>query len=300
MPGGLLHAPEPAPRDLSGGVAAGRALYPTSQGAYWVSTPSFADLCLAEPTFNASRLPRLEAFLFCGETLRCATAAKLLERFPQAKVINTYGPTESTVCVTQVEVTAAMAQGAALPLGRAKPGTHLAIQSPTGELLPEGEPGEIVILGDTVGAGYFRRPDLTQAAFFDTQWQGRPTRAYRTGDIGWLRQGMLYFGGRGDGQIKLHGYRIELGDIEENLLKLPGIRRAAVLPSLREGSVKSLVGFVEGQAEGAPLEASRRIKDQLRQQLPAYMVPKKIVFLDHLPVNANGKTDRKALQERMP
>ena len=193
-----------------------------------------------------------------------------------------------------------MAQGAALPLGRAKPGTHLAIQSPTGELLPEGEPGEIVILGDTVGAGYFRRPDLTQAAFFDTQWQGRPTRAYRTGDIGWLRQGMLYFGGRGDGQIKLHGYRIELGDIEENLLKLPGIRRAAVLPSLREGSVKSLVGFVEGQAEGAPLEASRRIKDQLRQRLPAYMVPKKIVFLDHLPVNANGKTDRKALQERMP
>ena len=286
-------------RSVQDDYAALMAFLKDSRAAYWISTPSFADMCLAEEQFGQGLLPELEAFLFCGETLNCSTADKLLHRFPRAKVINTYGPTESTVAVTDVEITPALAAGpAALPVGRPKPGTRLAILAESGAPLPEGAHGEIVILGDTVGAGYFRRPDLTERAFFTQTEDGQALRAYRTGDIGWLQGGMLYFSGRADGQLKLHGYRIELGDIEENLMRLPGIGRAVVLPSIREGKVKSLTGYVEGRpAGGDRLAAVRQIKDQLRQLLPDYMVPKKIVFLDRLPVTANGKTDRKALKE---
>ena len=131
--------------------------------------------------------------------------------------------------------------------------------------------------------------------------QGKPIPAYRTGDLGFLSpDGMLHFIGRGDHQIKLHGYRIELGDVEENLLKLPGVRRAVVLPQMREGAVHALVGFVEREGGEDSLAASLQMKKLLRTFLPSYMVPKKLVFLPKIPVTPNGKTDRKTLEGMLP
>ncbi len=174
-------------------------------------------------------------------------------------MINTYGPTETTVCVTQTPITLSMTEEQALPVGRPKEGITLEIWSPDGTPLPYGEQGEIVILGDTVGAGYFRRPDVTEKVFCSPVRQGKPIPAYRTGDLGFLSpDGMLHFIGRGDHQIKLHGYRIELGDVEENLLKLPGVRRAVVLPQMREGAVHALVGFVEREGVDDSLAASSK------------------------------------------
>ncbi|MEG1583818.1 MAG: D-alanine--poly(phosphoribitol) ligase subunit DltA, partial [Anaerovorax sp.] len=264
----------------------------------WVSTPSFADICLADRKFTEALLPKLQLFLFCGETLTNNTANRLQERFPNAKIVNTYGPTESTVAVTEVVVTRALNEAEnPLPVGFVKGGTHIEIVKEDGTAAEEGEKGEILILGNTVSTGYFGQPELTKKAFFTSMYEGAVCRGYHTGDIGYVKNQLLYYCGRMDSQVKLHGYRIEIGDIESNLLKLPNITHAAVIPNIKENKVKSLYAFLveEGGTENS-LEASRRIKAALKAWLPDYMIPKKIIFLEHMPVTANGKTDLSILK----
>lgn len=266
-----------------------------SQAAVWVSTPSFAEMCLADHQIDSRLMPQMEVFLFCGETLPVKTAEKLMERFPDAAIINTYGPTESTVAVTEIRITKEMTEeNQPLPVGRAKPGTFLEILREDGSAAETGESGEIVISGNTVSAGYFKRDDLTRAAFF-TSLSGY--RAYRTGDRGYLDQaGYLHYQGRMDLQVKLNGYRIEMEDIEQNLIRLDGITCAVVVPSVRDGKVRSLTAFVTG--EKTPENSnifSKNMKERLKAYLPAYMIPKKILYIDKMPVTQNGKIDRKQL-----
>ena len=296
--GATLHSIDAAtvanPRHLHDDLAA-------SDLTIWVSTPSFADLCLADPTFAAALLPRLRLFLFCGETLPPTTASALRERFPSAEVVNTYGPTESTVAVTSVVIGPEHLDGTALPVGVAKPGTTILIRD--GEtVLPAGHPGEIVIAGDTVSIGYLHRPDLTEAAFTLVDLGGVPTPAYRTGDLGHLDpDGMLHFAGRLDGQIKLHGYRIELEDVENNLRRVDDVQQAAVVAVRNEaGAITHLHAFVQlSSAEaGSPLAVATALKKKLRAYVPDYMVPKVITVVDRIPMTGNGKADRAALTLR--
>lgn len=141
-----------------------------SDASVWVSTPSFADLCLALPEFGAGTLPRLGTFIFCGEALSNDTATRLHDRFPGAQVLNTYGPTESTVAVTSVVCDEELlASHPVLPVGYPKPGTTIQIWDAEGRCLADGEQGEIVIIGDTVSLGYYRRPDLSAAAFTEVE-----------------------------------------------------------------------------------------------------------------------------------
>lgn len=265
-----------------------------SHAAVWVSTPSFADMCLSEKKYNAELLPELHTFLFCGEALGNRTVKKLHERFPGAKVYNTYGPTESTVAVTEVLVTPELNEAEnPLPVGRAKPGTTLEIWGEDGKPVPDGEKGEIIILGNTVSTGYYMAPAITEKAFFILP---DGTRGYHTGDKGYLKNGMLYYNGRIDLQIKLHGYRIELEDIESNLRKLPELEHAVVLPNMRGGKVSSLTAYVvEYEKPADEKEETLRLKARLAEFLPDYMIPKKFVFLDQMPMTNNGKADRKAL-----
>jgi len=265
--------------------------YIAEQGIhYWVSTPSFADLCLADSSFDSKVLPELRAFLFCGEVLTNETAKRLMERFPYAQVINTYGPTESTVCVTDIRITEEMADSdSPLPIGLPKPGTDIVIDP---------EAGEMIIIGDTVSPGYFRAPDLTDKAFF-MYGDGQKRRAYHTGDKGhYDENGMLFCDGRIDNQIKLHGYRIEIEDIEANLVRIEGVRRGAVAPRFKDGKADSLTAFVVRDPEVLSDDYAGRkaVRTALRELLPAYMVPKRIVFMDDLPMTGNGKLDRKALR----
>lgn len=262
----------------------------------WVSTPSFADLCLADSHFCSELLPELELFLFCGETLTNQTAGKLSQRFPGALVINTYGPTESTVAVTEVLITNELAAAHnPLPVGSVKPGSFIEILRADGSPANNEEQGEIVILGNTIGAGYYHQPELTRKAFFECEKNGIQYRGYRTGDLGYLDQGMLYYCGRMDLQVKLHGYRIELEDIEKNILRLPGIDNVVVVPVLENGKVKSLTAVISGRETAlGSFEEAREIKTRLKAFLPEYMIPKKIVFVDRIPMTGNGKTDRKA------
>ncbi len=269
-----------------------------SDVSVWVSTPSFAELCLADPGFDASLLPRLRAFLFCGETLSPTTAAALLSRFPEAAVINTYGPTESTVAVTSATIGPEHFDGVALPVGRAKPGTTILICDETGAVLPAEQPGEIVIAGDTTSIGYLHRPELTEVAFTLVDVDGVATPAYRTGDLGHLDpEGMLHFHGRLDGQVKLHGYRIELEDVETNLRRVTGVQQAAVVAVTVEGIVTHLHGFVQLSyvPEGGSLAVAAALKRELRTYVPEYMVPKLLAVVDRIPMTPNGKADRRGL-----
>ena len=270
--------------------------FPNSGITTWVSTPSFAQMCLVEKTFGPDMLPNIRRFWFCGETLANETAAQLLDRFPTAEVWNTYGPTEATVAATSIRVDrAVLAQHAPLPVGYVMPGTRITIMDEHRAAVPEGERGEIVIIGPNVSPGYLGRADLTEKAFFATDG----TRAYRTGDWGRTRAGLIFFEGRMDGQIKLHGYRIELGDIESHLRNLPQISDAVVLVVEKNGKPDSLAGFVvlRERGAGSDFEISLQFKKQLADRLPNYMVPRKFSFLDAFPMTANGKADRRKLAE---
>ena len=264
----------------------------------WVSTPSFAQMCLVEEKFTEAMLPRIRRFLFCGETLATQTAARLLHRFPTAQVWNMYGPTEATVATTSVRIDHPILEKySALPVGRAMPGTDVFVTNGAGETLPANQRGEIVIAGANVSPGYLGRPDLTSAAFFEHC--GR--RAYRTGDQGRLRDGLLFFEGRMDSQVKLSGYRIELGDVEANLLALPVVRDAVVTPVIKNGAPQSLAAFVvlSSRTEASHFELTQSLRRQLADRLPVYMLPRKFVFRDTFPLTANGKVDRAELAQSL-
>jgi D-alanine--poly(phosphoribitol) ligase subunit 1 len=175
------------------------------------------------------------------------------------------------------------------------PGTRIIIRDEKGEPVPPGERGEIVIAGPNVSPGYLARPDLTEKAF--APFEG--TRCYRTGDWGRERDGLFFCEGRMDGQIKLHGNRIELGDLEANLRALPEIADAVVLPVKKHDVVDSLAAFVvlAGSKEGSDFEQAAKLKTRLGERLPAYMVPRKFHFLASFPMNDNGKADRRKLAE---
>lgn len=261
----------------------------------WISTPSFAQMCLSERRFARTMLPRLRRFVFCGETLPPEVAAELLERFPGAEVWNTYGPTETTVAVTSIRVDRELlARYSPLPIGRALRGVLVAVVDAEGRRLPAGQSGEIVVAGPTVSPGYLGRPDLTQRVFFELEG----ARAYRTGDRGVVRDDLFFFEGRIDAQVKLHGYRIEPGDIEAHLCALPGVRAAVVVPVLKEGRTDALRAYVvlSRREPESDFRIATRLKALLAERLPEYMIPGRFTFLDCLPLTPQGKADRRRLE----
>jgi D-alanine--poly(phosphoribitol) ligase subunit 1 len=271
----------------------------TSSGVTtWVSTPSFAQMCLVEDKFSDAMFPRIRRFLFCGETLPPQTAAQLLKRFPIAEVWNMYGPTEATVATTSIRIDASILERySPLPVGRAMTGSKIFIVNGKRELLPANQRGEIIIAGPNVSPGYLARPELTEDAFF--QYRGQ--RAYRTGDFGRFRDNLLFFEGRMDEQIKLSGYRIELGDIEANLRALAVVRDAVVIPVIKDGTAQSVAAFVvlAERDNASHFDLSHRLRNQLSERLPTYMLPRKFVFLDAFPMTANGKIDRASLAKSL-
>lgn len=269
----------------------------------WVSTPSFMNVCLLNKEFNGENLPDFTTFLFCGEVLTNKTARELMKRFPNAEVINTYGPTESTVAVTEVVINDEMA-GSEHPLsiGYDKPGTKIFIMDDkyTYPGKPEGEKGEIVIAGNTVAAGYLNQPELTADKFFKLSTPDGDMWAYKTGDEGYKEKELLYYCGRMDFQIKLNGYRIELGDIESNILEMDDVTYCVVLPIEKRGEVKGLAAFVTlDHPVEDEFEYSQSVRKYIAEKLPHYMVPKKCIVLDEMPMTNNGKADRRALKEML-
>ena len=197
-----------------------------------MTTPSFAQICLTEPGFDAAMLPAMRRFFFCGETLSPEIAASMLERFPTAEVWNTYGLTETTVATTALRINRQVLQRySPLPVGTPIASGRIVVLKPDGQPAAENERGEIIIAGPSVSPGYLNRADLTARAFFELDG----LHAYHTGDWGHFQDGLLFCDGRMDNQIKLHGYRIEMGDVEANLNAL-----YALLPGLVSGFFRLL------------------------------------------------------------
>ena len=164
----------------------------------------------------------------------------------------------------------------------------------------------MIIVGDSVSSGYYKDKERTDKVFFMAEAGSlsenpkEMVRAYRTGDTGhYDESGMLFCDGRIDHQVKLHGDRIELGDIESNLTNIEGVAAAAVIPKRHEGKVESFTAFVvrEGDIIADDYSGRKYVRETLKSFLPSYMVPKRVKFIDKMPLTNNGKADRKKLEE---
>ena len=261
-------------------------------GSVWVSTPTFAYLYLTDPGFTGAQVPGIRHFLFCGEALPKATAQRLLERFPQARVLNTYGPTEATVATTLIDVSLdELSRYADMPVGFSKRDSVIRCTTADGAIATKEAPGEIEIIGKHVSIGYLNNDALNAEKFFEADgWRG-----FRTGDYGWFQDGILFFTGRRDEQVKLNGFRIELGDIAACMLTAPGVADAIAVPLKSGDAVKRIVAFARplpGTDESALIIA---LREHMQRGLPAYMVPADLMLVDAFPVNSSHKTDRQAL-----
>lgn len=248
-----------------------------------VMTPSFAELLLTDKSFNRELLPKLNTIIFCGEKLFNITVEKLYERFKNIKIINSYGPTECTFAVTSIELTKDSVNENNIPVGRAKEDTNILILDNEKNILEENKIGEILIIGDSVADGYLEEPGKNPFVTYNGQ------RAYLTGDLGYIKNKVLYYTGRMDNQIKFKGYRIELSDIEKNLYDLNYIDKVKVITKLSDkNTVIKLVAFIKLKNEIN--KNIIEIKKDLEKKLPRYMVPT-IRILEEFPLNNNGKTD---------
>ncbi|MDX3451115.1 non-ribosomal peptide synthetase [Streptomyces sp. ME02-8801-2C] len=245
--------------------------------------PSYLEAVLAELEARPRQLPDLHCVSVTGEAVKRELVQRWFTAQPEIRVANAYGLTE-TSDDTNHEVMDRVPDGPRVPLGRPVRNVRVYVVDEHLAPVPLGAPGEIVFSGVCVGRGYVNDPERTAAAFtLDPYRPGE--RLYRSGDHGrWLPDGRLEFLGRRDTQVKLRGFRIEIGEIENALLRVPGVRDGAVV--VVRGA--RLAAFCTG-AEPVDVQA------RLAESLPAYMVPAAVHWRESLPLTANGKTDRRTL-----
>lgn len=240
-------------------------------------TPTFIRMCLLSKDFSRENFPDLDCIYFCGERLDKPLVKKLWDRFANLKIINAYGPTEATSAVSAVLLTKEeLVSHDPLPVGEMD---NLA----TGVEIID---GEIILRGKSVFSGYL---NADSSACFRINGEN----AYRTGDLGYIKGDRLYCTGRRDSQVKYSGYRIELGDVEENVKAAKGVTDAAVVALADEdGNVKRLRALVvlEKGYNGTD------VREDLKKRLPNYMIPQ-IVPVDKLITNENSKLDRKKMTQ---
>ncbi len=241
---------------------------------------------------------RLRHVIFGGEALDPESLRPWMDRYGDSspQLVNMYGITETTVHVTYRPITRGdLEQPGRSPVGVAIPDLGLHVLDANLELLPVGVPGELYVAGQGLARGYLKRPGMSAERFIANPFGDDGSRLYKTGDlVRWRADGQLDYLGRIDQQVKIRGFRIELGEIESALLGHAQVREAVVLA--QEGPLGTrLVAYVSAQA-GGELQAGE-LRERLKEGLPDYMVPSAIVVLDGLPLNANGKIDRKALPE---
>ncbi|MGW2100130.1 amino acid adenylation domain-containing protein [Streptomyces olivaceoviridis] len=250
--------------------------------ATFLSTPMLEALVAVEWPAQST----LRYVLTGGDRLRMPARARLPFR-----VINNYGPTETTIIVTSTVVEPG---DAVPPIGRPIPNVLAFVVDQHGRPVPVGVPGELLVGGVQVARGYLGRPELTAERFTAYEAEGLSTRVYRTGDlVRWRADGQLEFLRRIDNQVKIRGNRIELGEIEATVLTHPGIGEVSVVVREDTPGDKRLVAYLV--ATGADTPSTAELHAHLGRFLPDYMIPAAFVTLDRLPLTANGKVDRAAL-----
>lgn len=253
-------------------------------------TPVYLEALLRE----GAALDSVRLVVSGGDAIRPDVVRAARTSLAGKRVLNAYGPTEATI-TAMVQDVGEVAEGAPVPIGRAVPGTRIHLVDEYGEEAGPGEAGEIVIGGDRVARGYLDRPALTGERFVPDRFGSSGGRLYRTGDRGrWLPDGSLAFLGRVDDQVKVHGFRVELGEVEAALRALPGVSGAVVVGRSDSLGDARLIGYVTA-ATGA--EGPAGLREALLAVLPKHMVPAAFVELDSFPLTPSGKIDRTALPE---
>jgi natural product biosynthesis luciferase-like monooxygenase protein len=253
-------------------------------------TPSMAGMLLQDDAARRA-MSGLDTLMVGGEALPENLAAQLAEVVSDGRILNMYGPTETTIWST----TSSVDGEGPVTIGRSIANTTVFIVDSHMQPVPIGMPGELLIGGAGVVRGYLARPDLTAERFVPDPFSPtRDGRLYRTGDVArWLETGEIEFLGRADQQVKIRGYRIELGEIENSLTQQPGVREAVVLARQDIPGDVRLVAYVT-PSNGTPLSAAS-LRENLRAFLPEFMIPSHIIVMVDLPRTPNLKIDRNAL-----
>jgi len=253
----------------------------------------------------------LKFLLIGGDALVPSLVSQALAKeSPPQRLINGYGPTETTTFAATYEIKSVASGTTSIPIGKPISGTQIYVLDDGLSPVPRGEIGEICIGGDGVARGYANQEAMTSEVFIADPFARVPGgRLYRTGDLGrWGESGDLEFIGRRDQQVKIRGFRIELGEVEAALRRFPDVcQSVAIVQEDRPGG-KRLVAYVvlapmpdpcldqDSNSTSTNLDMRcRQIREQLRQLLPSHLVPASIIRLDALPLTPNGKIDRAAL-----
>jgi amino acid adenylation domain-containing protein len=253
--------------------------------------PSMLSAFLEETKNHSNEKIQSLKYLFAaGEVLKQEAVCSFYKYLRNASLENIYGPTEATVYVTKYNAVPGE-KNSSVPIGKPMANYKVYILSPNKGLSPIGVSGELCIGGDGLARGYLNRPELTAEKFVENPYI-TCEHMFRTGDLArWLPDGNIEFLERIDDQVKIRGFRIELGEIESRLLEIESVKEAVVLAREDELGDKYLCAYVVAEEELLVKE----LRERLAESLPDYMVTSYFVQLTELPLNPNGKVDRKAL-----
>jgi len=271
----------------------------TSELTQWFSVPSLLSYLAKFDVVKMNDFPTLRRLLWCGEVFPTPALRYWMTRLPHVTFTNLYGPTETTIASSYYRVPSCPEDDhAPIPIGAPCAGEELLVLDEELRPVPQGEIGELYIGGVGLSPGYWRDPDKTRAAFLRNPFSENPSdRIYRTGDLAKIGDdSLVYFLGRNDSQIKSRGYRIELGEIETALNALSCLHECAVVAIATDGFEGTAICCAFVPSPGVPVTPAG-LRAELAKALPAPMLPSRWMAFERLPRNANGKFDRRQLQE---
>ena len=240
----------------------------------------------------------LRTLIAGGEALEPKAVRAVLKNNPSLRLVNGYGPTENTTFTCCAVLRAVHEDATSVPIGRPISNTQVYILDQSRNPVPIGVAGELYTGGDGLARGYWNRPELTAEKFVLHQFapDGPCQHLYRTGDYArYLRDGNIEFLGRADGQIKIRGFRVELGEIETALSKCPGVKECVVNCAGARAGETRLIAYFTPSGKRPPKHG--QLRTFLEERLPEYMLPSAFVQMETLPLTQNGKVDRRALPE---
>jgi amino acid adenylation domain-containing protein len=265
----------------------------------WFSVPSLLTYMARFDVVKFNDFPSLRRLLWCGEVFPTPALTYWMRRLPHVTFTNLYGPTEATIASSYYTVPKCPDdEKAAVPIGTACPGEELLVLDERLQPVPPGEVGDLYIRGVGLSPGYWRDPDKTRTVFLpNPQAPDAADRIYKTGDLATIDgDGLVYFLGRADSQIKSRGHRIELGEIEAALNALRCLGECAVVATETDGFEGATICCAYVPLPGTDVTPVR-LRKELSKALPNYMLPFRWMALTELPKNVNGKIDRRRLKE---
>jgi len=266
---------------------------------HWFSVPALLNYMAKFDVVRPNDFPALKRILWCGEVFPTPSLIYWMKRLPQVAFTNLYGLTEATIASSYYTIPACPEdEKSAIPIGTACGGEELLVLDETLSPLPAGQIGDLYIGGVGLSLGYWRDPEKTQTAFIPNPFGKNPAdRLYKTGDLARMGvDGLIYFHGRTDTQIKSRGYRIELGEIESALQAMPLLQECAVVAIEAEGFEGATICCAYVPANGHDV-TPLGLRKALRSAVPPYMIPSHYLTFEKLPKNASGKIDRPTLRD---